>query len=562
MKKIFATFLLLLLVTTPILATNVKGFNSDPVTFLESMENIQNLKSYKSHQNIAGDFKLNEKIGAPMTGQFQIGITSSVYGQDAHEADADLEIKGRANIRSTGDKKTFDNLIVNFRGDVKGIIGDGLYIRLDQLDIRAIGVPLKYLQDYLNFKREFNSEVEKFKGKWIYIADTPFLDELDEDVGQELFEEEMRKKLSEDGIKETYKEMIKWYMETMTVGLIDDEEAKKINNIIDRFFETDFFTRKQVKDGYYKNFTRFFFSKRRFTNFMLSAAQEMGEDMDPLAMEELKNALSKIYFSGMHHSDSKYRIFDQFKLKVILHDLEELDKLHVQYFYKIEGINSVQKIQKPDEFTPIEELDTFFLFFFPENRLEVTSPPPTTPKPDYFDNQEVSIDDDAMKGDKDAPVTIIQFADLDGPFCARFHNQTFPSIDSKYIKTGKVRFVVRDFPLTFHPNARVAALAAECLREQEGDAAYFDYIAKIYSDQSNLSEESLKQWATELGASKTQFNSCLDNEKYAEEVDKDAADAKKYGVYGVPAFFVNGRKISGAQPLSVYEEMIEEELNN
>lgn len=173
---------------------------------------------------------------------------------------------------------------------------------------------------------------------------------------------------------------------------------------------------------------------------------------------------------------------------------------------------------------------------------------------------DASIDDDAMKGDKDAPVTIIEFSDFECSFCGRFSRDTLPQIVSEYVDTGKVRLVYRDFPLDFHQNAKPAALAAECAKEQDGDEAYYEYHDKLYENQTSFSIENFKTWAVELGLDASQFNECLDSEKYADEVNKDFADGQSYGVSGTPAFFINGRLVSGAQPFSVFKTVIDEEL--
>ncbi|MCK5601671.1 DsbA family protein [Candidatus Pacearchaeota archaeon] len=173
---------------------------------------------------------------------------------------------------------------------------------------------------------------------------------------------------------------------------------------------------------------------------------------------------------------------------------------------------------------------------------------------------EVSVDDDAMKGDKNAPVTIVEYSDFECPFCARFYENTYPELVSEYIDKGKVKLVFRDFPLGFHKNAKPAAIAAECAREQDGDKGYYKYHDTIFENQSQLSVDSLKKWAVDLGLDAGQFNECLDSEKYGEEVDKDFSDGQSYGVSGTPAFFINGRLISGAHPFSVFKTIIDEEL--
>lgn len=169
----------------------------------------------------------------------------------------------------------------------------------------------------------------------------------------------------------------------------------------------------------------------------------------------------------------------------------------------------------------------------------------------------VSIDDDAVLGDKNAPVTIIEFSDFECPFCARFYQQTLPLIKENYIKTGKVKLVYRDFPLSFHPNAQKAAEAAECAGEQGN---YYEMHDLLFEKGVSGGVASFKQYAKDLGLDTTKFNECLDSGKFASEVQKDFQDGQNYGVSGTPTFFINGIKVVGAQPYNVFEQIIEQEL--
>jgi protein-disulfide isomerase len=168
-------------------------------------------------------------------------------------------------------------------------------------------------------------------------------------------------------------------------------------------------------------------------------------------------------------------------------------------------------------------------------------------------------DDDPVKGDPNAPITIIEFSDFQCPFCGKFYRETLPQIKEKYIDTGKVKLIYRDFPLSFHENAQSAAEAAECANEQ---GKFWEYHDLLFEKQQDLSVENYKQWAEELGLDMEQFNECLDSGKYADEVTNDFSDGQAAGVTGTPAFFINGKKVSGAQPFSVFEQIIEEELSN
>jgi protein-disulfide isomerase len=170
----------------------------------------------------------------------------------------------------------------------------------------------------------------------------------------------------------------------------------------------------------------------------------------------------------------------------------------------------------------------------------------------------VSDDGDPSIGSKDATVTIIEFSDFQCPFCERFYLQTFPQIKLEYIDTGKVRFVYRDFPLSFHAMAQKAAEAAECANEQE---KFWEYHDKIFQNQASLSKDNLKLWAKQLGLDTTKFDSCLDTGKYQSEVQKDQKEGISLGVSGTPAFFINGKPLIGAQPFAAFKQLIDAELS-
>lgn len=185
---------------------------------------------------------------------------------------------------------------------------------------------------------------------------------------------------------------------------------------------------------------------------------------------------------------------------------------------------------------------------------------PQEQQPGVGGKVEVSVDDDAFIGKENAPVTVIEFSDYECPFCGRFYDQTLPQIKSEYIDKGKVKLVYRDFPLSFHPNAQKAAEAAECAGEQGGDEVYYKMHDKLFVQGVAGGVASFKQYAQEIGIDTGKFNSCLDSGKMASEVQKDFNDGQSYGVQGTPAFFVNGKLISGAQPFSAFQQVIEGEL--
>lgn len=168
-----------------------------------------------------------------------------------------------------------------------------------------------------------------------------------------------------------------------------------------------------------------------------------------------------------------------------------------------------------------------------------------------------NIDNSKIKGDKNAPVTIVEFSDYECSFCRRFYSQTFGLIDDKYIKTGKVKFIYKNFPLNIHPNAQKAAEAAECAG---GQGKYYEMYDELFKKGVQGGATTFKRYAQNINLDTTKFNKCLDSGAMASKIHKDVSEGQKQGVSGTPAFFINGIKIVGAQPFSVFEQAIEREL--
>ncbi|MBI4361832.1 MAG: DsbA family protein, partial [Euryarchaeota archaeon] len=174
-----------------------------------------------------------------------------------------------------------------------------------------------------------------------------------------------------------------------------------------------------------------------------------------------------------------------------------------------------------------------------------------------------SPDDDPSKGSPQAKVTIIEFSDFQCPFCARWFTDTYPQILRDYVDTGKARLVYRDLPLeSIHPNALPAAEAAECADEQ---GKFWDYHDALFRNQGTWAglpgaKDYFKQLAADQKLNAQTFAKCLDESKYREEVLNDLKDAQAAGATGTPAFYINGRKIDGAQPYAVFQRTIEEAL--
>lgn len=148
--------------------------------------------------------------------------------------------------------------------------------------------------------------------------------------------------------------------------------------------------------------------------------------------------------------------------------------------------------------------------------------------------QNVSVGDDPSRGSATAPVTIVEFTDFQCPACAAMH----PVLEEVLKSYGdKVRFVVRDFPLSQHENARKAAEAANAANAQ---GKFFEYITLLFQRQKALDVPSLKKYATELGLDRARFDAALDRGVYAAEVAQDIEDGELYGVGSTPTIFING----------------------
>jgi protein-disulfide isomerase len=168
---------------------------------------------------------------------------------------------------------------------------------------------------------------------------------------------------------------------------------------------------------------------------------------------------------------------------------------------------------------------------------------------------EISADDDPFLGPADAPVTIVEFSDYQCPYCQRAE-EVVDQVLEHY--EGKVRVVFRDLPLeSLHPQAPKAHEAAGCALAQD---RFWDMHDKLFANRQDLGRESLVKYATELELDVEAFESCLDEGQRTEEVAEDIAAARAQGISGTPAFFVNGRLLSGAQPFERFRQVIDDEL--
>jgi protein-disulfide isomerase len=178
----------------------------------------------------------------------------------------------------------------------------------------------------------------------------------------------------------------------------------------------------------------------------------------------------------------------------------------------------------------------------------------------------VSIDGGAVKGDNNAKLTLVEFTDYQCPFCSRHYRETMPKIVDEYVKTGKVKYVLREFPLeSIHPLAFKASEAALCSGEQ---GKYWEMHDRLFGNQNALAAAQLPGHAEAVGLDAGKFKSCLESGKYTAKVRKDLNDAQKAGATGTPTFFLGRtdpkssdvrsvRKLVGAQPYAAFKDAID-----
>lgn len=162
--------------------------------------------------------------------------------------------------------------------------------------------------------------------------------------------------------------------------------------------------------------------------------------------------------------------------------------------------------------------------------------PAAAPSAGGFRTQTISIGNSPYKGKVDAPITVVEFSDYQCPFCARNYRDVMPKLQEEYIDTGKVRFVMREYPLaSIHKDATNASIAALCAGDQ---GKYWDMHDIMFENQRTLGVDNLKSFADTIGLDTSTFNECLDGKKHAEQVRKDMASAAKLGMGGTPGFFI------------------------
>ena len=191
---------------------------------------------------------------------------------------------------------------------------------------------------------------------------------------------------------------------------------------------------------------------------------------------------------------------------------------------------------------------------------------PVPPKVNVKD-VEFELGNNPAKGSDSAPLVLVEFSDYQCPFCARHTKETYPELYKKYIKTGKLRYVVMDKPLPIHDMADEAAEAAHCANEQ-------DKFWKIHNEMMSRPETigNLNSLASSLGLDMKKFKSCMETKKYANDIASNVSLSNKLNIFGTPGFVIassdpgNPQKvkginfIAGARPFKQFQKEIDQAL--
>ncbi len=166
----------------------------------------------------------------------------------------------------------------------------------------------------------------------------------------------------------------------------------------------------------------------------------------------------------------------------------------------------------------------------------------------------------AVKGEENAPVTIVEFSEYQCPFCGRYVSDTYPQILEEY--GDQIYYIFRDYPLSFHQHAKKMAEVARCAGDQD---QYWEMHDLIFENQETWSskqeiESDIDAYVSQLGLDEEEFNSCLSSGKHVQAIEDDFQLGTEVGVQGTPTFFINGQKIVGARPFADFKAVIDAEL--
>jgi len=206
------------------------------------------------------------------------------------------------------------------------------------------------------------------------------------------------------------------------------------------------------------------------------------------------------------------------------------------------------------------------------NTPAVTVAPDATPTPMIV---QVSTGNAPMLGDKNAPITIIEFSDYECPYCKQSFTTMIPDLTKEMIDTGKVKFYFRNYPLYFHdPAATKDAMVALCAKDQGNDDTYYKMHDLLFTNSggngTGITEDKLKEMVTSLKLDYTKLSKCVEDKKFSDVIANDMADAEAIGINGTPSYVIGksssngtitGEVLIGAYPYTAVKALIDQYSN-
>jgi protein-disulfide isomerase len=166
----------------------------------------------------------------------------------------------------------------------------------------------------------------------------------------------------------------------------------------------------------------------------------------------------------------------------------------------------------------------------------------------------IAVDGAPVRGPADARITLVEFSDFECPFCSAAVKQV-DIVMAAY--PNDIKLIYKQFPLSMHPHAELSAEASLAAREQ---GKFWEMYEVLFKNFRQLSRANILAWAKELGLNVDKFKADLDSGKYKKEVEKDLADGEAAGVYGTPAFYINGKQYNGEVSLAALKPILAAEL--
>lgn len=316
------------------------------VGFFEAMDNLQKLENLRNQQVLTGEMDL-EGMGK---GNFELIVQSVTDRGESDVPKVKSMLNGKVHVSVEDESYPFKNLEVGFKLGLISIENKDLYVRLDNAELKAEGVPEADREAYLNFRSTMGDELSKIRGKWIHIPNDSLKGGVSAKAGEfgDLVNPEaVQQDLEKEGLKKTLDKWLSAFVDdAQKSGKLTAEDAAKALKAKDRVLATQFFSLKTRKG----NVVQFQLSRQAIMDLAKGLASDLGQPVTNGSLDALAVMLSKIQLSGNYHVDEALRIFDHLKLRISLHDVGMVKRGMLQIENRVGGVGKVPAISAPAKF--------------------------------------------------------------------------------------------------------------------------------------------------------------------------------------------------------------------